>query len=611
MPIMRDTEPKGESPDDPFGCGIVSRKSDISGEYVMTADQEQESVNFWLAMSEAKNIMDKDENLDIISSGTLRRDSDNQPRYHGQYSPSNTKVTLNDTAYQNVIMSRQKLLSTYSLEETEETATNYEPTEPKSQKQNEDILNVNDFFPNRKTLNIQKHKIGEFAFKCADDWFDGPLCVRPKTGKYNRLPHDATMSFGLREDGKPDVSVIEGLQFAQDSPLRSLDEIRDEIEAIKEETAADESDASDDEEQEDDVSAEEPDPDQSTSSTPGELTDKEKESMSAYDYVMKLRKGEVKPESEKLQQAFDAINVNALDSRGFNSYKGYAPDLTQFRRSELLWNLKKSILYCENDILAINKPYGLIVQGKERKEDTHAPVLTELLDEFSDLLLREKILSEQTRLRIVHRLDKEATGILLLAMSQEKAAFLQKCFEEKTIGKTYHAITRGVPDPYKGFIDIPIEEGHVDGKDRLVLRPEVREELQRTAHPRKHSKRALTEFKVIASKHNAALVEVKPITGVKHQIRVHLGFGMRTPVLGDPKYTYLDRIAPQKLPTDMLTSLNVRPSKVRNIPLHLFCRLVSIPGAGDEGKTIFIRAQPPAFFSKTMKKLGLHIDSYK
>lgn len=604
LPITRDTTTHDESPPDPFMCGNVSRKKDISGEYLMKEHTLKENVNFWENLSRSSKKMDNEQDVQDIPVGKVRRDSDNQPRYHGQYAPENTKFMMDERTYEAVIASHRAAGEPSTVTDARTSQIQQVDENPDEPEKEEEALNVDDFFPNRRSLDTkQKQGIGQFTFKCKDDWFDSDQCNRAK----DPFSIDRATSF-LNAGGEPDQTVLQGLTFAKESPIRSMAELDEEIDAIAEETAAEQ--AEDEAEEKDEEEGEDAETGKVTgeSGETPEVTEEEKKSMTALDYVMKLRKGEMKPESAKLKEAFETANVNALDSQGFNSYKGYVPDLTQYRRTELIWILKKSILFCDSDILAINKPYGLIVQGKEKKEDSRAPVLADLLEELAELLLREKLISEPKKLRIVHRMDKEATGVLLMAMSQEKAAFLQKAFEERNVEKVYHVITKSVPDPRKGIIDIPIEEGIVDGKERMVLRPELREGVRKLAFPSKHAKRAVTEFRVLADKGNAALIEVKPVTGVKHQIRVHMGFGMRCPILGDHKYTYLDRIAPQKLPCDMLTCLNVRPSKVRNVPMHLFAKMVMIPGAGVGGKTIFVKAHTPDFFLKTMKRLKLEVD---
>lgn len=102
-------------------------------------------------------------------------------------------------------------------------------------------------------------------------------------------------------------------------------------------------------------------------------------------------------------------------------------------------------------------------------------------------------------------------------------------------------------------------------------------------------------------------LKVFPETGIRHQIRVHLGFGLRCPILGDHKYSYVDLLAPQKLPSDILLALRVRQSKVRHVPMHLHAYVYMIPQAGTDGKNIFIKAPLPFHFRMNMSKLKLRL----
>ncbi len=200
------------------------------------------------------------------------------------------------------------------------------------------------------------------------------------------------------------------------------------------------------------------------------------------------------------------------------------------------------------------------------------------------------------------------SGLLILATSSERAAEVQKLFATRKIEKEYLAVTRNVPELREGIIDIPMEKGAVNGRERMVLRPELEEEYRRIAKPSTQAKRALTHYNVVSENKNAALLSIKPETGVKHQIRAHLGFGLRCPVLGDHKYTNLDRIVPQTLPADMLIALNVRQSKVRNIPMHLHAYRYAVPDVGRDGGTIYLKAPIPKYFRETCSKLKLRID---
>ena len=111
---------------------------------------------------------------------------------------------------------------------------------------------------------------------------------------------------------------------------------------------------------------------------------------------------------------------------------------------------------------------------------------------------------------------------------------------------------------------------------------------------------------VLATSGNASFVQTEMVTGRKHQIRLHLGLGLGTPILGDSKYSYSDKLGkPQRVMGDIVNSLKISQSKARNLPIFLHSRRVVIPEVLPNGKDLVITANLPHFFSKTLKKLHL------
>ncbi|XP_076333128.1 uncharacterized protein LOC143237586 [Tachypleus tridentatus] len=293
----------------------------------------------------------------------------------------------------------------------------------------------------------------------------------------------------------------------------------------------------------------------------------------AYDYVMKVRKeGQQKTRKDKI------------------------PNWKEMPRDTVLHILKKNILYNDNDIVAIDKPYGIICHGNE-----DIPVLSSYLSQLASHLDKS---SSDSKLYIIHRLDKKTTGVLLLARTQQMADHLKKLFHDHKITKVYWALTKGIPSIMEGVIDIPITEGLVENKRRMVLSPHLQDEYRSFTPLSKKAHQAVTHYKVLSTHGNAALIELKPQTGVKHQLRAHLGFGLRCPILGDHKYSHLRKLAPQQLPGDMLDLLNVRQSKVRDIPMHLHARTLIIPEILN-GQNLFIHAKIPYHFQKSMQYLRI------
>jgi len=173
------------------------------------------------------------------------------------------------------------------------------------------------------------------------------------------------------------------------------------------------------------------------------------------------------------------------------------------------------ILYENEDVIIVNKPAGMPVHPSYgHRRDT---LLNALLAQYPDLNRME----DKLRPGIVHRLDMDTSGVLVVARNQEALLFLQAQFKTRTIKKAYVALVEGHLTPRHGAIEAPI------GRD-----PKYR---RRMAVVRKHGKEARTEYQVQKYLSNHTLLEVHPLTGRTHQIRVHLA-SIGHPVAGDAVY---------------------------------------------------------------------------
>lgn len=173
--------------------------------------------------------------------------------------------------------------------------------------------------------------------------------------------------------------------------------------------------------------------------------------------------------------------------------------------------LQARVLYRDNDVIAFDKPAGLAVQG--------GTGTTKHLDAMLDALR----FGSNERPRLVHRLDKDTSGVLLLARNALAATKLAEAFRSRDTKKIYWAVTVGVPRPFQGKIDLALaKEGSARG--------------ERVAEDEDDGKRALTVYSVQENAgKKAAFVALWPRTGRTHQLRVHMN-AIGTPILGDGKY---------------------------------------------------------------------------
>ena len=171
------------------------------------------------------------------------------------------------------------------------------------------------------------------------------------------------------------------------------------------------------------------------------------------------------------------------------------------------------VLYEDEEVLALNKPAGLAVQGGT-KTVKH---IDRLLSAWGEGLERP---------RLVHRLDRDTSGVLLLGKTPSAAAKLSGAFARRKAQKTYWAIVIGNPKPSEGIIEIPLIKKGVGDREMVV--PADPKELG--ADP------AETEFVTLSrAAHRAAWLALRPHTGRTHQLRAHMR-AVGHPILGDPKY---------------------------------------------------------------------------
>jgi 23S rRNA pseudouridine955/2504/2580 synthase len=227
-----------------------------------------------------------------------------------------------------------------------------------------------------------------------------------------------------------------------------------------------------------------------------------------------LRTGQVRLDGKRAKAGdrVEAGQVVRVPPLGENADRSEQRETRRPRATDDRWamTLQKSVLYKDEHVLVIDKPAGLAVQGG-----------TGLSTSVDDLLDALRFDAEE-RPRLVHRLDRDTSGVLALARNAKAAQRLTETFRHKDARKIYWAVVVGVPEVRGGRIDAPLQKAGGKGAERVPVDEE--------------GKRAVTEFAVIekAGK-KAAWLALMPVTGRTHQLRAHC-VALGTPILGDGMY---------------------------------------------------------------------------
>jgi 23S rRNA pseudouridine1911/1915/1917 synthase len=221
------------------------------------------------------------------------------------------------------------------------------------------------------------------------------------------------------------------------------------------------------------------------------------------------------------------------------------------------------VIYEDSDMLVINKPAGIVVHpsaGHSTGTLVHA-----VLGYASDL----RGVGGKQRPGVVHRLDKDTSGLIVFAKDDRTHRWLQEQFKDRSVHKTYLALTDGFPPTQKGRVEAAIGRD-VKNRKRMAVVSEGR------------GRNAISSYVVQERFHEHALLEIEPLTGRTHQIRVHLAF-LGCPVAGDRVY-------------GRRKSLDLFPRQM----LHAFSLEIFLPGSRQLQKFI---APLPEDFEQALSKL--------
>ncbi len=281
-----------------------------------------------------------------------------------------------------------------------------------------------------------------------------------------------------------------------------------------------------------------------------------------------LRKGDIRLDGKKAKSS-DRLSTGQIlvmpDITLTAEQKAKAPKRLLSPQEQA--DVQKWVLYKDANIIVINKPFGLPVQGGTK--------VTKSVDDLLDALK-----FDGERPKLTHRLDRDTSGVLVLARTARMATHLTRGFAEKTIQKTYLALVNGCPFESRGTIDF-----------KLIKAIAAEQSFERVAVDDEDGKYAKTEYRVIeALARRFALMELKPLTGRTHQLRVHMQ-AIGCSIVGDHKYGG--------------STEDAKDIGVENV-LHLHAWKIEIPVGG---KVIKVTAPLPKHMKNSFQSLG--IDSPK
>lgn len=227
--------------------------------------------------------------------------------------------------------------------------------------------------------------------------------------------------------------------------------------------------------------------------------------------------------------------------------------------------IRSCIIHEDRFIYVVNKPQGLASQGGSG--------ISRSLDAIMSVIAEE----DGCTAHLIHRLDKDTSGVMIIAKSPQIAAKLSKELKEHHVQKVYLALLKGCPRPIEGEIDLPLRKKGKLGEQKVVIDYET-------------GQRAISQYQMLDNAGSQfSLVALSPLTGRTHQLRVHAIEGLQRPIIGDGKYggqeAFVEGIA-------------------KKLHLHAWQLRFRHPGSGEEVTYI---APVPDMMQKSLETIGLNV----
>ena len=234
-----------------------------------------------------------------------------------------------------------------------------------------------------------------------------------------------------------------------------------------------------------------------------------------------------------------------------------------------LESLRECIVHSDDDIVVFNKPAGMAVQG--------GTGIKKSIDKMAAALF------PYHKISLVHRIDKETSGLLVVAKNQNAAQSLARQFQDKTARKEYVALLNGILSSKSGTID------------NFVVKGQVFEDVSHIPNDVK-PQRAITDYRVLGTAHGLlSWVSFLPKTGRTHQLRLHSAYSLHAPIVGDDLYG-ITRGKKNDTVNSLITTKN----------LFLFAYKITFVHPGTH-KTMTLRASAPTFMQDVMKLLEFQL----